>query len=127
MKIDINNQEKIESVLNSVNRKARNLDFEDIKEMAEMAENFLNKNNIPKKYRQGSVIWNIEYLPNSYKYSGYYTYVSLIKGKEKWFMKDCNRSYCVNKKNGHRSDYKFAYSKKAVEWLSERIKDFYIL
>jgi len=125
MKIDINNQGKIESTLNDVNCKVRNLDFNDIQEMAEMAEKFLS--DIPKKYKQGSVVWNEEYLPNSYKYSGHYTYVSLIRGKEKWFMKDCNRSYCKNKRNGYGNDYIICYGKKAIEWLSERIKDSYTL
>ena len=61
MKININDRNKIEKILNLVNKKVRNVDFDDIKEMAEMAENFLNKNNIPKKYRLGSVVWNEEY------------------------------------------------------------------
>jgi hypothetical protein len=95
MKINIKNKEKIEAILDEVqkNKSARTLGYLWVVELAEKAEKHLDDYDVPKKIRKNCVLDYFEHVNcNAYKYSYESTSISLQRGSSDWFLTICYRN-----------------------------------
>ena len=95
MKISIKNQEKIEAVLNRVqkNSRTRNFTYNKIIDVVEVAERDMPY--LPKNLQSGAYCCDgHESFPNAYKYAPEGTLITLTKGTKEWYLTACVRGYC---------------------------------
>ena len=94
IKIDSKNIDKITAALDEVQGKAnaRILFAGAVSALAHIAEEQLDRLDIPKKYRQGAtVIFYEAGLPSAYKYRAETTRLDIERGKSAWYLVGVSR------------------------------------
>jgi hypothetical protein len=95
MKTNVKNTAKIQATLDKeqIRATARTLDADEVVSLAEDAEERLERLEIPKKSRVGSVVRYSEAVNcNSYGYRAEATLVELTRGSTGWFLTACHRA-----------------------------------
>lgn len=96
MKIRVNDEQKVNELLNKIQARstARNLEWKDIMYFARKAEEKLNM--LAKADRKGAIYngGNCGQFPNAYQYTPQGTRVKIQRGSSDWFIIDCFRGDC---------------------------------
>lgn len=123
IKVEESNRNKINETIKSVEGKARKrlCEYEHVKNLVEHAENFLNKYEVPQKWKIGTKAeFGEKIYCNSYNNSADSTYIEIERFSSGWFLVSIRRDGTAVG-NGAGPEYKIIINEKIRDVIIQKI------